>query len=64
MVFAHPHASTGSIHVGLKVEFKGADGCFRIDATPALFKELGLKGALTFKIVHDCTIGLPPRIDV
>ena len=53
MAFAYPHASTGAIHVGFKVKFKSADGCFRIEATSALFEELGLKGALTFKIVHD-----------
>ena len=52
MAFAHPHASTGTIHVGFKVKFKSADGCFRIKATSALLEESGLKGALTFKIVH------------
>ena len=53
MAFAYPHTSTGAIHVGVKVKFKSADGCFRIKATSALLEELGLKGALTFRIVHD-----------
>ena len=52
MAFAYPHASTGTIHVGVQIKFKGAHGCFRIKTTAALFKELGLKGALTFEIVH------------
>ena len=52
MAFAYPHVSTGTIHVGVQVKFKGADGCFRIQTPSALLEELSLKGALTFKIVQ------------
>ena len=52
MAFAYPHASTSTIHVGVQVKFKGAHGCFGIQSPSSLLEELGLKGALTFKIVH------------
>lgn len=51
MTFAHSHSGTASIHIGLKIKFKGSYRCLRIISTTALFEESRLKGS-TVKIVH------------